>query len=152
MLRYSLLILLLFPLSSLAQDKLEKTKAVLKEELVVTAGKTGMVLVETDSTLVFSSQDKKALDAKVFIYGFDSTGICNTEKFITDGKTCFEKQLHLLIDQPRYQWKKINENQYVSRFEDRLLLEVAPDAGQYFYTLFRAVWTKEIYNMLVSKQ
>jgi hypothetical protein len=152
MFRYSLLLLMLFPLSSLAQDKLEKTKAALKEELTITAGKTGMVLVETDSTLVFSSQDKKALDATVFIYGFDSAGICNTEKFITDCRTCFEKQLHLLIDQPSYQWKKINENQYVSRFEDRLLLEVAPDADQYFFTLFRAVWTKEFYDILISKQ
>lgn len=152
MLRYNLLLLLLFPLSSLAQDKLGKTKAVLKEELTITAGKTGMVLVETDSTLEFSSRDMKALDAKVFIYGFDSAGICNTEKFITDCKNCFEKQLHLLIDQPRYQWKKINENQYVSRFEDRLLLEVAPDTDQYFFTLFRAVWTKEFYDILISKQ
>ena len=151
MFRYSLFILLFFSLSSQAQEKLQKTKAALKEELALSA-KTGMVLVETDSTLVFSSKDKKAADAKTFIYEFDSAGVCKSEKYITNCKNCYDRQLHLLIDQARYQWKKINENQYVSRFEDRLLLEVAPDADQYFFTLFRAEWTKEFYDMLISKQ
>jgi hypothetical protein len=151
MFRYSLFILLFFSLSSQAQEKLQKTKAALKEELALSA-KTGMVLVETDSTLVFSSKDKKAADAKTFIYEFDSTGVCKSEKYITNCKNCYDRQLHLLIDQARYQWKKINENQYVSRFEDRLLLEVAPDADQYFFTLFRAEWTKEFHDMLISKQ
>jgi predicted Rdx family selenoprotein len=154
MYRICLWVILLLPFSSLAQEKLGKTKAALKEELTLAAGKTGKILIETDSTLIFSSKNDKAPDATLFVYSFDSTGVCNTEKFTTDCRDCFERQLHLLIDQPRFQWKKINANQYISRFEDKLLLETAPEAEveQYFFTLFRADWTRDIYDLLQSKQ
>ena len=49
---------------------------------------------------------------------------------------------------PSYQWKKINESQYVSRFEDYLLIEWQQTGTEFSFTLIKTAWTRELYNMM----
>jgi hypothetical protein len=56
MLRYLLVVSLLFPLTAIAQDYLGKTKSALRKELkeYTSGSRKAQVLSETDSTLVVS--------------------------------------------------------------------------------------------------
>ena len=64
--------------------------------------------------------------------------------------SCYKKYLNDLLNQKEYAWKKINGNQYVSKFASHLMLELPFDKDDFTFTLFRASWTKELYDILIK--
>lgn len=149
--RIFFLFLLHLPVAVSAQKYFDKSRGDVKKELekyVLDNKSINPKLTETDSTLVLAVNDPTAQPAR-FIYGFDkSTGQCNYQRTIASCDSCYKKYLENLLGQKEYQWKKINENQYVSKFADRLLLELRVEDNDYTFTLFKTAWTKELYDIL----
>ncbi|HUR65237.1 MAG TPA: hypothetical protein VMZ03_02700 [Chitinophagaceae bacterium] len=151
MLRYLFLISLFLPLTMTAQEYLGKTRAELRTELhkyTTTSGKA-QILTETDSTLVISPKDD-AIRPVTYIYSLDKKGKCIYEKIITTCKECFEESLQLVLSKNQYEWKKINENQYVSKYDAHVLLELPPDDNLYYLTIFPMNWTRELYELMLK--
>jgi hypothetical protein len=145
--------LFLFPSALFAQKYFDKSKAQVKKELgeyVIINKQFDPVITETDSSLVMTIKEEDAKPVR-FIYGFDGqSGKCNSQRTEAGCDTCYKKYLQNLLDQKQYKWKKLNENQFISRFEDRLMLEVPVEDNIYTFTLFKTIWTKEFYDLLVQ--
>ena len=151
MLRYFILITLFLPLAVTAQEYLGKTKPELRKELkeyTSTSGKA-QLLTETDSTIVILPKED-AIRPVTYIYSFDKAGKCNFEKVTTSCKECFEESLQYVLAKKQYEWKKINENQYASKYEAHLMLELPPDDGIYYFTIFPMNWSREMYDLLLK--
>ncbi|MGQ0737766.1 MAG: hypothetical protein ACT4OJ_01785 [Bacteroidota bacterium] len=147
------ILLLYFPAIAFSQKYFDKSKSEVKKELeayMLDNKAIKPVLTETDSTLVLAVNDPAAQPAS-FIYGFDkTTGQCNYQRTVARCDSCYKKYLNNLLGQENYDWKKINENQYVSRFADRLLLELPVEANDYSFALFKTQWTRELYDLLLK--
>ena len=150
MLRTLALVVLLFPLSALAQDHVSKSRGDLKKEMdkFIEENKAkSPKLIESGSTMTLTvSAPGTELVSHVFT--FDSTGKCNAEKIIAACDSCRREELNLVLEKKNYQWKKINENQYISRYSDQLLIELPVESKEFYFTIYRAQWTKEVYDML----
>jgi hypothetical protein len=59
-----------------------------------------------------------------------------------------EGWLKRILDKKNFDWKKLNENQFISKFEDRLLIELPVDEKDLSFSIFKAEWTKEIYDLM----
>jgi hypothetical protein len=152
MLRIGLSLLFCFPMYAFSQKHMDQTKDDVKKELekyVAANSQLRPVLTETDSTLVLSVTEQS--QPAVFVYGFDqTTGKCDYQQTTANCDSCYKKYLKNLLDQKIYNWKKINENQYVSAFEYQLLLELSAEANDYSFTLIKTKWTKELYDLLIK--
>ena len=151
MMRYLLLLSFLIPLSVYSQTKLGKSRQQLTNELNQSVKNGQFSKAEFDDTknrLVVSSRDSLGQGLR-YEYGFDEkTGNCITEMTISTCEACMKNLLNELLAVTSYQWKKINESQYVSRFEDHLLIEWQQTGNEISFTLIRTAWTRELYNML----
>ena len=151
MMRYLLLLSFLIPLSVYSQNKLGKSRQQLTNELNQSVKNGQYAKAEFDeikNRLVVSSRDSSGQGFR-YEYGFDEkTGNCNTEMIISTCETCVRNLLNELLAVTSYQWKKINESQYVSRFEDHLLIEWQQTGNEFSFTLIRTAWTRELYNMM----
>ena len=153
MIRTLLLLAGIFPLSVFAQQYINQAKTAVRTLLQKEIQTTGTikVITETDSTLVLSPKITEKGKEVTWTYGFNNEGRCHFEKFTTLCRECYERSLQSVIAIKTHQWKKITENQYVSKFADKLLLEISPEDNEYHFTIFRANWTKEMYDMLQEK-
>ena len=152
MIRLLVILFMLAPLPLLSQNFIGKSKAEVKKELQKKIQKNDsltITLTDKDSVLVYSYQDARAKPVD-FIYGFDKEGKCWSEKVMAGCDSCFNKYLRAVLDQKKYEWKKINENQYVSRYADRRMLEFPPDTKNFMYTILRTDWNKEMYQLLTG--
>lgn len=107
------------------------------------------MMEDKDSTLVIAYKDQ-TVQPVVFIYTFNKKGRCWSEKIIAGCDSCFTKYLYGVLDQKKYGWKKINENQYVSNYVDRMMLEFPPENKDFSYVILRTAWTKELYRLLTG--
>jgi len=85
-----------------------------------------------------------------YIYTFDKKGICTGETIITRCDSCYNGLLASILAKEKYQWKKINENQYISRFEDNRMIEIFPDEKERHFSILQVDWNREIYDMLLK--
>ncbi len=143
MIRTICLLLLFVPLISLGQNKLGKSRADVKKELSTPS------LVETDSTIKIHFHDASSREIDV-IYGFDKSGICISEKTITQCEDCRKPYLNDVLELKDYGWKKINGNQYISKFSNQAMIELPVDEKDYSFTIFRAVWSQAVYDLLLK--
>ena len=152
MIRTLCILLLLLPLSVLAQNRIDKSKKDVKEELEKYVAENRSYkpsLGETDSSITLTLNDPLARQVS-FRYAFDITGKCNAETILASCDSCIKRMLRSVLDQKSFQWKKINENQYVSKFEDHLLVELPVENNEFAFTIYKAQWTKEIYDLLIK--
>jgi hypothetical protein len=56
-----------------------------------------------------------------------------------------------LLAKEKYVWKKINENQYISKFEDKIMIELPTENKSNSITIIRTDWTKILYDILAGK-
>ncbi len=94
--------------------------------------------------------DSRATDP-VFIYLFDESGRCKSETIITRCDSCLSRLLQAALAQKKYEWKKINENQYISKFEDKLMIELPPENPDHSFSFLRVDWTRELYDLLIKE-
>jgi hypothetical protein len=85
------------------------------------------------------------------IYVFDEKGLCLTETTITRCDSCHDAYLKVVLDKKKYNWKKINENQYISRFEDNLMIELFPEGEIRSFSVLRTDFTRELYDLLLKE-
>ena len=144
--------LLLVPSLSFAQLYINKTKSQVKEEIGKNFfGKDNIsaTISETDSSLVMKVRGKGTTEAD-YTYNFDSSGKCNTEKTVTWCDSCHEKLLQNVFAMKKYGWKKINANQYVSKFSEGMLLGTHVANSLYSFSIVRTNLNKKMYKFLLD--
>jgi hypothetical protein len=149
------LILLCFfvPFSSTAQEYLDKSKKDLKkalEKYSVENKAQQPIISESDSTVILTIKNDRSQEIS-YTYSFDKKGTTTGERVKAGSDSTIKEALKSVLNKKEYQWKKINGNQYISRFADRLLLELPVEPSQYWFTIYKANWTKEIYDILVKE-
>lgn len=147
------LLALFVPAIAFSQKYFDKNRADVKKELekYISINKNiNPVLSETDSSLIISVDEADGKSTR-FIYGFDKgTDKCIIQRTLAGCDSCYKKYLNNLLGQKEYGWKKLNGNQYVSKFASHLLLELPFENSERYFTLFRASWTKELYDILIK--
>ena len=137
----------IFPVFSFGQGSITQTKAVIIKS--ISTNKAASILEQNDSLLSVSV--KKGSSVIRHTYQFDHSGKCITETVSSTCETCIDKDLAAILAINRYQWKKINENQYVSRFEDKLIIELPVDKKDK-YTILWTDWTRTLYDLLTGNE
>jgi hypothetical protein len=126
----------------------KRVKNRLEQYAAEATGFTGSLQEAGDSiTLILSTAD--ILPTR-FIYHFDEAGKCKSEKVIANCDSCFNKYLQAALDRKEYHWKKINENQYVSDYDNKLLLEVPPENTNFSFQVLKLAWSREQYRMMTG--
>jgi hypothetical protein len=154
MTRILTLCFVLLPFSGFSQNYINKTKAQVKKELNDYISKNDTLnasISETDTATILSVKGPKTLPAD-FIYRFDKAGKCKSEKIMAGCDSCFTKYFQAVLDRKKFEWKKINENQYVSNFAAKMLIELPGDDKNFSFIILRTDWTKEMYDLLTGKQ
>lgn len=149
--RLLLLALLLSALPSFSQNNIGKDRAFISRYLdkYVSENKAYQASWKnTDKGIELKAQDEEGHPV-YFRYGFDGdTGKCITEETVSACESCYRKYLDRLLAMKKYEWKKINENQYVSRFSDYLMIEIQQDDNEFSFTLIKTEWTRPLYEMM----
>ena len=140
---------MLLPFFSFCQKYINQSRNLVIQDIKkYKHGAAKPVISETDSTITILVKTS-SLPAD-FIYGFDKAGKCISEKVIARCDSCINKKLQSALKIGKYGWKKINENQYVSKFEEKMMIELPVESNEYYYTILRMDWTKTLYNILIS--
>ena len=142
-----ILALLIIPVFSFGQGSIMQTKSVIIKAF--STNKAASILEQNDSLLSVSV--KKGGSAIRYAYQFDHAGKCITETVSSTCEACIDKELKSILAAGKYQWKKINENQYVSRFEDKLIIELPVDKKDK-YTILWTDWTRTLYDLLTGNE
>ncbi|HRE38418.1 MAG TPA: hypothetical protein PK092_08225 [Chitinophagaceae bacterium] len=153
MTRLYLFLLLFLPAISFGQRYMNFTKSALKDSLAAKNEKKKGVttsLKDTKDDLIYTIKGP-GTDQTDIIYSFDSLGRCLREKVIAGCDTCIHSKLQSILNIQSYKWKKINENQYVSRFEDRLMIELSVNKQEHSFYIHRMEWTQLLYDILLGK-
>jgi hypothetical protein len=147
-----ILFVLLMPVCGFTQNNIGKYKKQVKKYLqgqIKRNDSLTITLTDNDSLLTFSIKAGKTLPAD-FIYGFNKNGKCQMEKVIAGCDSCFNKFLKNVLSQKKYDWKKINENQYVSKYNTRMMIELPPENKDFSYTILKTDWNKNMYKLLTG--
>lgn len=153
MTRFFLFLLLLLPAISFGQCYMNYTKSELKDSLTAKIEKKDGVtssIKDKKDELIYTSGGPGDQQTEI-IYSFDSLGKCIREKVIASCDTCIYVKLQSILSIQSYKWKKINENQYVSRFEDRLMIELSVNKQEHSFYIHRMEWTQLLYDILLGK-
>lgn len=153
MTRFFLFLLLLLPAISFGQRYMNYTKSELKDSLTAKIEKKDGVtssIKDKKDELIYTSGGQGDQQTEI-IYSFDSLGKCIREKVIASCDTCIYAKLQSILSIQSYKWKKINENQYVSRFEDRLMIELSVNKQEHSFYIHRMEWTQLLYDILLGK-
>ncbi len=121
-----------------------KTEAALKKAY---PGTTGLPAVYPRKDSILVRVDNRTQ----LIFVFDQKGLCLTETTNTRCDSCHDGYLKIVLDKKKYNWKKINENQYISRFEDGLMIEMFPEGEIRSFSVLRVEWTRELYELLLKE-
>ena len=152
MIRILALLFLIAPLFSTAQELVSKSRSDLKYELnkyIEGNSSKSPKLIESDSALVLTVFEPGIEQVK-HVFKFDAAGKCKLEKILVTCDSCVKEELNKVLEKKDYQWKKINENQYISRYSDQLLIELPVEKNDFYFTIYRAQWTKEVYDILIK--
>lgn len=153
MTRFFLFLLLLLPAISFGQRYMNYIKSELKDSLAAKIEKKDGVtssIKDKKDELIYTSGGPGDQQTEI-IYSFDSLGKCIREKVIASCDTCIYAKLQSILSIQSYKWKKINENQYVSRFEDRLMIELSINKQEHSFYIHRMEWTQLLYDILLGK-
>lgn len=153
MIRTILLILVFLPVQVFSQKYFDKDKEHVRKDLqhyLVQNKPLNPVLTVTDSTLVLTIDEPDGPTR--FIYSFDrESGKCNAQRTEANCEACYKKYRDNLLEQKVHKWIQLNENQYVSRYEDRLLVELSAEYSDYSFTVFKTHWTRDFYELLIKE-
>ncbi|MBK7289972.1 MAG: hypothetical protein KBF82_03040 [Chitinophagaceae bacterium] len=147
-----LLLLLILPALAYSQVNINKTKGEIKKEvanLKKTVPAYTFNVSETDSTLTIIKTDA-AKNREDALLEFDKAGKCRSELRTFYCDQCYKQELEKLLGIDRYKWKKLNENQYISKFEENLMIELPTENETNSFSIIRTNWSKVLYDMLTE--
>jgi uncharacterized protein YxeA len=151
---YTLVAVCLLTTTAFAQNFIMKNKSqVLKQLNKYDTGSPDAkkTISSTDSTITLNISGT-GTQPGTFVYHFNKEGKCFIETFQANCDSCRAKYLKGILDRKQYQWRKINENQYVSAFQHKMLLELAADEKDYSLIILYTEWTKELYKLLNTEE
>ena len=149
------LVVILFALSyttASAQMYINENRQWVKRELEKQASKNDSITVrisETDTSILYSFRDPKVRPAD-FLYIFDESAKCIEEKTIGYCDSCFNKFLGSALNRKQFQWTKINDRLYISKYSKKLMLEIPVNNKDHSFTIRRMKWTKGSYRTLLK--
>ena len=146
-----LLSILVCNISVSSQGFINKDKSYVRKWLnkeIVKYDSLDIVLIETDSTIVYDVPEGKTLPLTITYYF--KNGRCNAEKVKASCDSCFQQFLSARLNKKKYDWKKINGHQYVSGYKHRLLLEIPPENKDHSFMIIRSSWNREAYKLLTN--
>lgn len=153
MFKYLLIFVGIIPLASSGQESIGKPKEVVKSELETwkkaNAGSFPGIS-DGGSTISLAIKDPGYGQVR-FIYTFDKSKTCISIKTIALNDSARNNYLNNMLEKKEYEWVKLNGNQYISKFSDKLMIELPGDPKNHSVTVYRAEWNQEIYNMLLKK-
>lgn len=148
--RLIIALLIIIPSAGFSQVYINNTKKEIKEEVVANFnGKENITpeFSETDSTLEMKIRGKNVIDAD-YIYKFNKSGKCISQKTITGCDSCHQTLLQSVLALKKYKWRSLNQNQYVSKFSKNVLLEIQEMGQTYWFMLFKIKLSKKMYRSL----
>lgn len=111
---------------------------------------TSVRFLNADKTIRMEVGGKGSQPA-TFEYFFDLNNKCISEKTTASCDSCYKKYLNDLLDKKKYGWIRLNENQYISAYKWKLMIELpVKEEKQLFYHLIKVTWNKETYSMLLE--
>jgi hypothetical protein len=117
-------------------------KAEIEKKLSYDIG-TGMIA--TDSTISYNLSTDPQGYIRVTCH-FSREENCSMIIYSSDDAGTYAYYLDRVIEDPKYRWRKINGNQYVSKYRKKLLLETDPDPSKQAFRVLPAQWTRETYR------
>jgi hypothetical protein len=153
MTRILLLLCVLVPSAVFSQIHINKTRAEVREQMKqynTGSDSVKLTLRETPTTLEYAMRSPEEVISVDFIYSFDKTGKCDMEKLIVYCDSCLAKYMQPVLDKKEYKWIKLNENQYVSEFARKLLLEIPLGDSDRSFIILRADWTQKQYELMTG--
>jgi hypothetical protein len=81
---------------------------------------------------------------------FSTEEKCSMLSFTSVDSLAYRDYFSSVIKDQKYRWRKINGNQYVSKFSKRLLLETDPDKSKRSFRILPAQWTRKTYKLIDS--
>ncbi len=153
MFKYLLILICFAPIITLGQSTIGKTKDIVKKELESWKQSHGSLypkLSDQGKTTILAIKDPGYGQVK-FVYTFDKNNICISERTVALTDSARTNYLNAILEKKEYEWKKLNGNQYISKFGDKLMIEIPGDPKSHSVTVYRADWTQSIYDMLLKK-
>ena len=148
----NLLILHFFPAHLFAQDLVGKPKQEIREHISKSFNKAdsnAWHTTETDSTIYCKSE--KAGSRDIWIFEFDKNGVCKIETFHTTSEKQYLKIREAALKKKSYAWIDLNLNQYISKFEKNILMEMQVIDQLYSISFIKTSLDKKLYEILVEK-
>lgn len=147
-----LIIAMLFPVLCFSQIWINMNKASIKKEFNLLKKDNAAIhlkMSDSDNTLLIEKTISKT-NRVDYSFQFDKNGLCKSAKSTFDCIPCYTKELTVILNVEKYNWKKINENQYVSKFDENLMIELPTDNATNSIHLIRMEWTKVLYDLLTN--
>jgi hypothetical protein len=154
MIRTGLFLLLLLPMIGFSQTYINLTEKQIKKEWEKNkVNDCKHTFQRTDTALVVSVDCANAAKNPIarFIYSFDASKKCQWVQMLTESDSFFTATLEKTLLE-NYNWKKINENQYISDFESHRLIELPADNRKNMFIVFRMDWTRQLYDLLTGNK
>ncbi|MBL7725589.1 MAG: hypothetical protein JNK27_15680 [Chitinophagaceae bacterium] len=143
-------LLLISPVYSQGYINLKRTEVIstLKKKFQPAGNNQATISLLKDTVKVIPADNRA--NEPVYIYLFDESGRCKSETIMTRCDSCLTGLLQAALAQKKYEWKKINENQYISKFEDKLMIELPPENPNHSFSFLRVEWTRKLYDLLIK--
>ncbi len=153
MFKYLFILACFAPLMAIGQASIGKSKDVVKKELDAWKQSHASLFPKIDdlgNSTTLSIKDPGYGLVK-FIYTYDKDKTCISEKTVALTDSARTNYLNAILEKKEYEWNILNGNQYISKFSDKLMIEIPGDPKNHSVTVYRAEWTQSIYDMLLKK-
>lgn len=87
-----------------------------------------------------------------FYYDFNKKGKCFRERAITYCDTCFRKYRGEKLGTKRFEWVKVTDSLYVSKYSKQRMLETRYNGQEWTIELTKIEWTQSEYDQLRKPQ
>lgn len=142
-------LLIILPITGFSQYAVGKTMPELRKELEKMAVNDKEPLSKISTTKSWISYTSKAKGrAAEFSFDFDNNGKCVIETIRALDSSAYEYYLKIALAKKEFEWIRINENQYMSKFSAYLMIELAGETIPNQFSFFKTDWSKEMYELL----
>ncbi len=121
------------------EAKTDLAKFIAKEKLQT-------VTTETDSTLTFLIRDSAKQNLDMVLH-FDALGKCYKETRRLSCDSCYQKIVNNTLSNKSYQWKKVGDKTYVSKYSKGLVLTMLAE-GSFSFVIQRSGLTRKEFKRL----
>jgi hypothetical protein len=137
------------PLAGFSQQSIGKSREDIRKELEKKAGgdKNAKSKIHNNASWISYTVVENGKTAE-FSYDFDQNNKCVIETIKAADKSSYDYYLNAALADKEFEWKRINENQYISKFSAYRMLELAGESVPNQFSFFKTDWNKEMYELL----